>query len=69
MMLCYKDRTYCAASCANHECDRQFTQADRDQATKWWGGPDFPVALCDFSAGCSDYQPKDSLQTETNGAD
>jgi hypothetical protein len=58
-MLCYRDMTFCSASCANKECRRQFTAEDRLKAELWWrgceGGP--PVAFADFSANCEAYQP------------
>lgn len=46
-MICYKDKTWCEfRSCAKFEgCDRAYTQEVHEQAIKWWGGEDAPVAI------------------------
>lgn len=55
-MICYKDKTFCAADCMTLDCHRQFTPAEAEQARAWWGGDNPPVAFADFSLGCPDYQ-------------
>lgn len=60
-MMCYKDMSFCSARCRNMQCPRQYTEAQKAGARKWWGdrpnGP--PVAFMDFSEGCEEYQPKE----------
>ena len=53
--MCFGDRTFCSSSesCANEECYRRFREEDAVRAEKWWGGPDYPLAISDFeSATC-----------------
>jgi hypothetical protein len=57
MAMCFRDKTYCAAECANAACSRQFTKAEQEAAERWWGGPGAPVSWADMSVGCADYQP------------
>ena len=55
-MMCYRDESFCSAypdRCANETCHRAFTLIEEEQAAKWWGGKDAPVAFMDFSPGCS----------------
>lgn len=52
-MICYKDRTYCAAKCANKACYRYMSEEDWDVADRL----NLPVALFDFSEGCEEYIP------------
>lgn len=46
IVLCFKDKTFCTADgCANrHSCDRYFTKELHDEAVKWWGSEDYPIA-------------------------
>lgn len=46
-MMCYRDREFCAAEdCAKFaSCPSALTDAVRDAAEKWWGGPDAPIAV------------------------
>lgn len=47
-MISYKDRWWCATSetCANAEgCDRVITPEVVEAGTRWWGDPDFPIAM------------------------
>ena len=50
-MITYRDMTFCAASCARLECNRQITSVDRTLAQRL----KLPFAMADFSATCSDY--------------
>ncbi len=60
-MICYRDRSYCSAStdgrCHNYQCDRQYTEMERQKAALWWkefrrrGEP--PVAFADFWPNCT----------------
>lgn len=59
-MLCFKDKTFCAAKCSNMECHRQFTKEDAKAAREWWSHDPgkAPVAFSDFSEHCGAYPPK-----------
>ena len=61
-MICFKDMTFCGATCANHSCDSKFTKNDEIEAIRWWGNDNAPVAYADMSEGCEDYKPE---QTNT----
>ena len=62
MALCYKDKTFCASDCVNTGCWRNFTDEERENSIKWWGGEDAPIAMADFSKGCDGYRkPRDEL--------
>lgn len=50
-MICYLDRTWCASPNCKNECGRKFTKKDRENAIKWWGGEDFPIAARYFCGG------------------
>jgi len=54
-MICFRDRTYCAAQCANKECPARLTDEAREAAAKWWNGADAPIALADMSDACGAY--------------
>jgi hypothetical protein len=56
-MMCYRDMTFCSASCANYKCERQFTLEVQEKAIKWWGNERAPIALSDFSDTCEVYMP------------
>ena len=56
-MICYRDMTFCEAKCGNLSCNSNFTDKVREEARKWWGGDDVPVAFADLSIGCRDYIP------------
>lgn len=56
-MICYRDKTFCSASCLTVDCHRQFTADDRERAERWWGKPGAPVAFSDFSQRCAEYLP------------
>jgi len=47
-MICYKDQSYCASKVNKHTCGREFTAKDAQEAEKWWGGKDYPVAFGNF---------------------
>ena len=57
-MLCYRDRTYCAAACRNTECDRNRTHVPADTLG-------LPVSWADLSEGCPGYVP--AYQPEGGG--
>ena len=65
-MISYKDMTFCNARCANEDCDRRLTQKIIDQAAKWWGSDDAPIAVANFSLTCLRYKPmKTQVEEET----
>lgn len=43
-MICYRDRAWCSAPCANHECNRCVTPEVEAEVKKW----DLPLALMDM---------------------
>jgi len=46
-MMCYRDRTYCQfwGDCKNGgECSRALTSEVKQDAIKWWGNNDAPIA-------------------------
>lgn len=47
-MIGYRDRTWCCSKVEKHTCGREFTEADRQGAIRWWGGEDFPIAMGEF---------------------
>lgn len=47
-MICYKDTTFCSSPECQGKCGRQFTEQDKINAEKWWGGKDIPIAWGDF---------------------
>lgn len=53
-MLCYKDQTYCQSDCTNKECHRFLSDEIKEGAQK----RDLPIALCDFSKHCEEYESK-----------
>ena len=65
-MLCFQDRTFCTfyRDCAKAvTCSRPLTEIVTAAATKWWGGPDAPIAR--FAEKPSCHQP---LATPTPAA-
>jgi len=59
-MICFKDMSFCSAKCSNQDCFRQFTTKEREEAIKWWGNENAPVAFMDFSSGCPKYIPMEN---------
>lgn len=59
-MICYLDRAFCSAACANYTCPRNYTDDVRLAAREWWDhDPDnAPIALADFSKYCGEYKKK-----------
>ena len=55
-MTNFKDRTFCIASidsrCANNNCYRFFSDELSNQAERWWGRKDYPLAVSDFYDTC-----------------
>lgn len=56
-MISYRDKTYCCSEVEKHTCGREFTEQDKIDAEKWWGGDDYPVA---FSKFCEEGVNKDN---------
>lgn len=56
-MICFKDMTFCDAPCGTTTCRRRLTEVVFDDAAKWWGSPEAPVAVSDLSSGCPDFTP------------
>lgn len=55
-MICYKDTTFCCSDCTNTKCPRHYSEKVVEQAVKWWGDENAPIALTDFSKDCEDYK-------------
>lgn len=47
-MICYRDTTYCCSPNCRNECGRQFTEADKIDAKRWWGKDGAPIAMAEF---------------------
>lgn len=47
-MICYKDKTFCGSNVEKHTCGREFTKEYHEDAVRWWGSEDYPLALGDF---------------------
>jgi hypothetical protein len=64
-MICYKDRAFCSVShkCTDTSCSRNFSDAVRAQAVRWWGGEDVPVAISAFPA-CTTFRRLEGLDNE-----
>jgi hypothetical protein len=45
-MMCFRDTTYCPGDgCVKFDsCPRALTPAVLDEAKRWWGGDDAPIA-------------------------
>lgn len=56
MALCWKDRTFCSSDCVRKDCFRYFGPEQKEQAEKWWGDSNAPVAFSDFTDTCGLYQ-------------
>jgi hypothetical protein len=59
MAMGYGDRTYCSSKVKVHTCGREFTDEDRKNAERWWGGKDFPVAYSNFCEEIEEVQTYD----------
>ncbi len=53
-MLCYLDQSFCASDCKNNECWRRISEYVLAGAER----TGLPLATCDFSQECPDYQPE-----------
>jgi hypothetical protein len=54
-MMCFRDRGYCDADCANLKCKRKLTDQVKADAEEWWGKPNPPVDTADYSDRCEAY--------------
>jgi hypothetical protein len=60
-MICFRDRTFCQSDCTNTGCFRHFGPDDREDAIRWWGSDEAPIAFSDFSGSCEAYiRPEDT---------
>lgn len=48
IIICYKDKSFCASKVKKHTCGREFTKEDAKKAEEWWGGDNYPVAWAEF---------------------
>ena len=50
-MICYRDMTFCSkGEClGGMECSRFVSDRVREGGEKWWGSPNFPLAVSDFT--------------------
>lgn len=60
-MIGFRDTTFCASEVDDHSCGREFTEQDAEQAEKWWGGKDYPVAFGKF---CEEEKDKKGEEDE-----
>jgi hypothetical protein len=54
-MICFQDRTFCIADCANEECRNKLTEKVTAAAEEWWGKQGAPISTWDCSQYCPDY--------------
>lgn len=54
-MICFRDKTFCTADCANKLCPDKLTDKVTQDAKKWWGSESAPIAVSDFSENCTRY--------------
>lgn len=57
-MICYRDMTFCTDSmytCNNENCPRYINEDLINDGIKWWGYPEFPLALSSFKKDCKSY--------------
>ena len=47
-MICFRDTTFCSSPDCVNACGRQLTREDRDEARRWWGSDDPPIAFARF---------------------
>ena len=47
-MICYRDTTFCVSPNCKNECGRQLTDEICEDACKWWGSDDAPIAMSTF---------------------
>ncbi len=61
-MICFRDMTFCSADCYNTDCGRYFSELDAIEARRWWSHDpnNAPIAFCDYSATCPDFQDEPS---------
>jgi hypothetical protein len=52
-MICYHDRQYCTAACANDQCSLMLTEAVKEGARK----AQLPISMGDRSKHCEIYMP------------
>jgi hypothetical protein len=52
-MICYRDRQYCTAACANDQCSLMLTEAVKEAAIR----AELPVSIGNRSKGCELYRP------------
>jgi len=67
--MCFRDRTFCSATCLNASCVRRWTDELQAQADAWWDeqeGP-APVAFADFSIDARCVGHFDEVTTEPDG--
>lgn len=55
-MICFRDKSFCGSDCINSDCTRYFSDADWEEAKKWWGADEnIPIAFDDFAKDCPAY--------------
>lgn len=50
----YRDKTWCKEDTCKYkdQCPRFFTDKDREEAIKWWGDSNFPIAMFTNTPAC-----------------
>jgi hypothetical protein len=59
-MMCFKDMTFCSATCANKNCSRNWRLRDKSDYEKWsmrFNNNEGLIAFSDFSNTCNEYMP------------
>ena len=59
-MLCFKDMTFCSATCANKNCSRNWRLRDKSDYEEWsmrFDNGEGLIAITDFSNTCNEYMP------------
>ena len=65
-MMCFRDRTYCTAKCQVVNCEIRMTSKVWEDAVKWWGNENAPIAVSDYSSRCEDFIPMNDEEKEKN---
>ena len=47
-MMCYRDRTFCVSPACQNRCGCKLTEKIKEDAEKWWGKPNAPIACSEF---------------------
>lgn len=48
MSICYKDKAFCCSPNCKNACGRKLTDEMLEDAKKWWGNDNPPIAYSNF---------------------